>query len=91
MTQPTYKIEQWKYGKDDPRYMKWFVVGYNIVPSVSKYLREDGTWQDVMTTSWLPNGGTYFTTRNDAEIALSKTGITDVAPHRGRAIKCLHE
>lgn len=74
---PVYKFLQWSYTETDSRYLKWFVVGYNIKPSTTQYLREDGEWCDVMITNYYPNGGTYFATRNEAEIALAKTGATD--------------
>jgi len=66
----------------DPRYLKFYVVGLNMSvlehhKPCSMFLRQDGTWQYTMEAKWLPTGGTYFSTRNEAEIALAKTGSTD--------------
>lgn len=72
----TYNIMQWEHNPTDHRHMKWFVVS-NDSNNMRKYLRADGTWQDVMACSWLTNGGTWFNTQNEAQVALASTGFTD--------------
>ena len=82
--QPTYQFKQWTTNPKHDNYMKWFVVAYGIV-DIPMYLRVDGTWQNVMQTSWLPNGGTYFNTQNEASIALAlstNTGKTRGSCHQ---------
>ena len=80
---PTYQIQQWKSPNTKSRPNScgmWYVTGYDIhpnKPTQQMFLRKDSTWQHVMSTTWLPDGGSFFTTKNEAEIALAMTGQTD--------------
>ena len=94
MTQTTYSVRQWELPdtKNRPNTKgKWYITGYGLLPdkpTQQMFLRKDGTWQHVMYTDWLPDGGTYFDTKNEAEVALALTGGTDHTEQNSRRYQC---